>query len=100
MNSKIVEMLHLNMEPVGIFFGNTEAKSEMEASPDRRNCVVPFILAAAKGKITSLTEAGYFVFAACFASLIWRRFLTSSLIGWISPALVRASLVSAGPISS
>ncbi|MBQ1180212.1 MAG: hypothetical protein IIX51_06540 [Methanocorpusculum sp.] len=51
MDKKIVEMLHLGLEPVGIFFGNTTAKSELEASTDKRNCVVPFLLAAAKGKI-------------------------------------------------
>ena len=58
MDKKIVEMLHLRLEPVGIFFGNTTAKSELEASPDKRNCVVPFLLAAAKGKISSMDEAG------------------------------------------
>lgn len=58
MDSKIVEMLHLSLEPIGIFFGNTEANSDLEASPDKRNCVIPFILSAAKGKITSITEAG------------------------------------------
>lgn len=58
MDKKIVEMLHLGLEPVGIFFGNTTAKSELEASPDKRNCVVPFLLAAAKGKISSMDEAG------------------------------------------
>ena len=58
MDKKIVEMLHLGLEPVGIFFGNTTAKSELEASTDKRNCVVPFLLAAAKGKISSMDEAG------------------------------------------
>jgi len=58
MDKKLVEMLHLELEPVGIFFGNTAAKSEMEADPDKRNCVIPFVRAAAKGKITSMDEAG------------------------------------------
>lgn len=58
MEQKLVEMLHLEWEPVGIFFGNTSAKPEMEASADKRNCVVPFLMAAAKGKITSMDEAG------------------------------------------
>ncbi len=40
-------MLHLELEPVGIFFGNTAAKCDLEASPDKRNCVVPFLLSAA-----------------------------------------------------
>ena len=43
MNKKIVEMLHLSLEPVGIFLGNTSAVCELEASPQRRNCVIPFV---------------------------------------------------------
>ena len=58
MEKKIAQMLHLALEPVGIFLGNTSAKSELEASPKKRNCVIPFVLAAAKGKITSMDEAG------------------------------------------
>ena len=58
MNKKLVEMLHLELEPVGIFFGNTTIKCDLEASPQKRNCVIPFVLAAAKGKITGLDEAG------------------------------------------
>jgi len=58
MNCKIVEMLHLVYEPVGVFFSNTDAKSDLEAMPGKHNCVIPFILAAAKGKITSMDEAG------------------------------------------
>ena len=58
MNEKIVEMLHLSLEPVGIFLGNTSAICELKASPRKRNCVIPFVLAAAKGKITSLDEDG------------------------------------------
>ena len=42
----------------GIFLGNTSAICELEASPQKRNCVIPFVLAAAKGKITSLDEDG------------------------------------------
>ncbi len=56
MELKLVEMLHLDLEPVGIFFGNTDAKSDLEASPEKRNCVIPFVLAAAKGKVTSMNE--------------------------------------------
>ena len=56
MDMKLAEMLHLDLEPVGIFFGNTAAKSDLEASAGNRNCVIPFLLAAAKGKISSMTE--------------------------------------------
>ena len=58
MDMKLHEMLHLDMEPVGIFLGNSSAVCDLEASPARRNCVIPFVLAAAKGKITSMDEAG------------------------------------------
>ena len=58
MEKKLVEMLHLKLEPVGIFFGNTTAHSEFEAAQDKRNCVLPFLMGAAKGKITSMDEAG------------------------------------------
>ncbi len=58
MDRKLVEMLHLEMEPVGIYFGNTEAKEDLAASPGKRNCVVPFLMAAAKGRITAIDEAG------------------------------------------
>ena len=53
---ELVKMLHLEMEPVGIFFGNTEAQCDLTASPDRRNCVVPFLLTAAKGNVVSMDE--------------------------------------------
>ena len=59
MDKKLVEMLHLELEPVGIFFGNTAAKCDLEASPDKRNCVVPFLLSAAKGKIVSMDEPNF-----------------------------------------
>ena len=58
MNKKLVQLLHLEHEPVGIFFGNTAAECDLAASPEKRNCVVPFLLAAAKGKITAMDEAG------------------------------------------
>ena len=45
-------------------------------------------------------EGNYFFPAFAFSRLIWRRFLTASSIGWISPAACRAILVSSGPTSS
>ena len=58
MHSKLADMLHLDLEPVGVFFGNTDAACDMAAEPGRRNCVVPFLLAAARGKIVGITEEG------------------------------------------
>lgn len=57
MNKKLVEMLHLKVEPVGIYFGNISAVCDLEASHEKRNCVIPFVMAAAKGKIVSMDEA-------------------------------------------
>lgn len=56
MNKKLVEMLHLELEPVGIYFGNTSAKCDLEASAEKRNCVIPFVMAASKGKVASMSE--------------------------------------------
>ena len=67
MNEKIVEMLHLSLEPVGIFLGNTSAICELEASPQKRNCVIPFVLAAAKGKMCGL-------YSRCLCCRMDRRF--------------------------
>ena len=53
---KLCTMLHLEMEPVGVFLGNTSAECDIEASPDERNCVVPFLVDASNGKIVSLDE--------------------------------------------
>lgn len=58
MDKKLVELLHLELEPVGIYFGNTSADCDLEASPEKRNCVIPFVIAAAKGKISCMDEAG------------------------------------------
>lgn len=56
MDGKTIEMLHLEMEPVGIFFGNTNADCDIEASPEKRNCAVSFLVSAAKGKVVSMDE--------------------------------------------
>ncbi len=58
MDQKLVEMLHLELEPVGIFFGNTTADCDFAASPEKRNCVISFVTAAAKGTVVSIDEAG------------------------------------------
>ena len=58
MQSKLVEMLHLDLEPVGIYFGNAEAECDTVAEPGKRNCVVPFLLAAACGKVAGIAEEG------------------------------------------
>ena len=58
MQAKLTEMLHLELEPVGVFLGNADAPSDLEASPDKRNCVTPFLLAAARGKVTAMSEEG------------------------------------------
>ena len=58
MQSKLVEMLHLDLEPVGIYFGNTEAECDVVAEPGKRNCVVPFLLSAARGKVAGIAASG------------------------------------------
>lgn len=56
MEKTLVEMLHLELEPVGVFFGNADAVCDLDASPDKRNCVVPLLLSAARGKTISMDE--------------------------------------------
>ena len=56
MENRLISYLHLETEPVGIFLGNTEAPCDMEADPGTRNCVVPLLMAAARGKVISLDE--------------------------------------------
>ena len=51
MNTQLVNMLHLTWEPVGVFFGNTTAACEFTPSPDKRNCVLPLLMSASRGKI-------------------------------------------------
>ena len=56
MDKKLTEMLHLDLEPVGIYFGNTSLECDLNASSEKRNCVIPFVMAAAKGKTVSMDE--------------------------------------------
>ncbi len=56
MYDRLTEMLHLQFEAVGIYFGNTIAECDLDANPEKRNCVVPLLMAAAKGKVISMNE--------------------------------------------
>ena len=58
MGNELVEMLHLELEPVGVFLGNAEAECDLAALPGKRNCVVPFLLSAARGKVVGIDEEG------------------------------------------
>ena len=56
MDVQLIQMLHLELEPVGIFLGNTDAECDIAASPEKRNCIVPLLLSAARGKVISVDE--------------------------------------------
>ena len=56
MQTKLVEMLHLKLEPVGVFLGNADAACDVLAQPGRRNCLVPFMLSAARGQVVGVDE--------------------------------------------
>ena len=56
MSKELTGMLHLKLEPVGVFFGNTSTQCDFDASPSRRNCVVPLLAAAANGRTISMNE--------------------------------------------
>ena len=56
MGKELLQLLHLKTEPVGIFLGNIAAACDIDASPDKRNCVIPLLMATAKGKTISMNE--------------------------------------------
>ena len=56
MKNKLIQWLHLEAEPVGIFLGNTAVVCEFNASPDKRNCVIPLLMAASKGRTVFMSE--------------------------------------------
>lgn len=56
MKNKLIQWLHLETEPVGIFLGNTAVVCDFDASPDKRNCVIPLLMAASKGRTVSMSE--------------------------------------------
>ena len=53
--ARMTQMLHLDVEPVGVFFA-CEAPADFEPGPDTRNCAATLLLASAKGKTIALTE--------------------------------------------
>ena len=56
MQKKLTQMLHLEREPVGIYFGNTTAVCDRDANPEVRNCVIPFLMKVSDGQIISMDE--------------------------------------------
>ncbi|MBR0153255.1 MAG: DUF169 domain-containing protein [Lachnospiraceae bacterium] len=56
MEKTLLEYLHMKEEPVGVFLGNVDAVCDLDASPEKRNCVVPLLMAAAQGKTISMDE--------------------------------------------
>ena len=49
-------MLHLEREPVGIYFANTTAVCDLDANPEKRNCVIPLLMKVSEGTIISMDE--------------------------------------------
>ena len=56
MQRKLAEMLHMENEPVGIYFANTTVVCDMNAKPETRNCVIPLLMKAAEGLTISMDE--------------------------------------------
>ena len=56
MQKQLTQMLHLEREPVGIYFGNTTARCDMNADPEKRNCVIPFLMKVSQGQTVSMDE--------------------------------------------
>ena len=56
MQKKLTQMLHMDREPVGIYFGNTTAVCDVDANPEARNCVIPFLMKVSEGITVSMDE--------------------------------------------
>lgn len=56
MQRKLTQMLHMEREPVGIYFGNTAARCDLDADPAARNCVIPFLMKVSEGLTVSMDE--------------------------------------------
>ena len=56
MDKLLVKKLHLKLEPIGIFFGNTTTKCDLDVLPNKHNCVIPFLMSSAKGKTISMDD--------------------------------------------
>ena len=56
MERKLIKMLHMERQPVGIFFANTTALCDMDADPKARNCVIPLLMKASEGQVISMDE--------------------------------------------
>ena len=56
MQKRLTEMLHMKREPVGIYFGNTTAVCDVDADPQTRNCVIPFLMKVSEGQTVSMNE--------------------------------------------
>ena len=56
MQRKFTQMLHMEREPVGIYFANTTAVCDMDANPETRNCVIPLLMKVSEGQIISMDE--------------------------------------------
>ena len=49
MFKKLTQMLHMEREPGGIYFANTDAACDMDADPEKRNCVIPLLMKISEG---------------------------------------------------
>ena len=56
MHKKLIQMLHMEREPVGIYFANTTAVCDVDADPEARNCVIPFLMKVSEGQTVSMDE--------------------------------------------
>lgn len=56
MQEKLVRMLHMQREPVGIYFANTQAVCDVEANSRTRNCVIPLLMKVSEGQVISMNE--------------------------------------------
>ena len=56
MQKQLTQMLHMEREPVGIYFANTTAQCDKDANPQARNCVIPLLMKVSEGQTISMDE--------------------------------------------
>ena len=74
MEQELLNMLHLQWEPVGVFLGNTSAVCDMDASPEKRNCCYPASDGRCQRKSHFHERGKLQLSGRCDRVLLWRRF--------------------------
>lgn len=70
MRYNIQNLLHMELEPVGIFYCDKAPEHALSLRSDRRSCVADMLMGAARGKTIVMTEET----CSCAGGGCWARF--------------------------